>query len=223
MGRMYDETKTWNPFKGCEFDCTYCKPSFQAQAKRQKQNCLDCYHYRPHYHPERLQKRPSAKVVFVCGNADISFCEPSFTREIIASIKAHNSQKEYYFQSKQPEYFSQFLTEFPSNVTLVTTLETNRDAGYREISKAPVPSVRYEQFKALDWPNKVVTVEPVMDFDLKVFKTWLISLKPLYVWIGYNSRPKQVKLPEPDMLKVKMLQAYLGMANIKVREKDLRK
>ena len=33
---MYAEAKTWNPFKGCAFDCVYCVPSFQRQAKRQK-------------------------------------------------------------------------------------------------------------------------------------------------------------------------------------------
>lgn len=40
---MYANARTWNPFKGCLFDCTCCEPSFQKQAKRQKQRCLDCY------------------------------------------------------------------------------------------------------------------------------------------------------------------------------------
>ena len=30
--KMYAEAVTWNPFKGCKFDCSYCKPSFQQQA-----------------------------------------------------------------------------------------------------------------------------------------------------------------------------------------------
>jgi len=56
---MYPAAKTWNPFKGCEFDCLYCVPSFQAQAKRQKHRCLECYKYQPHEHPERLDSIPS--------------------------------------------------------------------------------------------------------------------------------------------------------------------
>jgi hypothetical protein len=36
---MYADAKTWNPFKGCRFDCTYCVPSFQRQAKRQMHLC----------------------------------------------------------------------------------------------------------------------------------------------------------------------------------------
>jgi hypothetical protein len=130
---MYAEAKTWNPFKGCLFGCTYCEPSFQRQAKRQRQNCDECYRYVPHYHPERLRTIPGEKIIFVCGNADLAFCKPSFTREIIARIKEQNKgrpDKTYYFQSKKPSCFSPFLSEFPENVVLLMTLETNRDEGY---------------------------------------------------------------------------------------------
>ena len=83
--RMYAGTKTWNPYKGCEFDCIYCKPSFQKQAKRQKQLCDKCYSYEPHEHPERLHKIPNAEIIFVAGNGDISFANPKFIFKIIDS------------------------------------------------------------------------------------------------------------------------------------------
>ena len=143
---MYAEAKTWNPFKGCFFDCSYCEPTFKQQSKRQKQRCMECYRYVPHYHKERLDRIPSSKIIFVAGNADISFCSPQFVREIIKAIERHNRRcpyKTYYFQSKRPEYFEQFLAEFPDNVVLLTTLETNRDAGYEVVSKAPKPSERF--------------------------------------------------------------------------------
>lgn len=229
---MYSGTKTWNCFVGCEFDCTYCVPTFKAQAKRQKQNCLDCYHYRPHYHPERLKKIPYASTVFAGGYSDVSFCEPDYMRQIIGAVKKNIEKLKrmekphslYYFQSKRPEYFDQFLDELPSPFSiLVTTLETNRDRGYDSISKAPLPSERYRQFKALDYPYKVVTVEPIMDFDLEEFLEMLVRLKPLYVWIGFNSRPKQVQLPEPHRNSVNELIHCLKLRGIDVREKDLRK
>ena len=181
---MYPEAKTWSPFKGCGFDCTYCEASFKRQAKRQQQLCQECYAYEPHCHEERLAKIPSAQIIFVCGNADISFCPRSFTRKIIERIKTHNVRcphKTHYFQSKKPAYFTPILAEFPDNVILLTTLETNRDKGYRKISKAPRPSVRYQQFKALDYPRKVVTIEPVMDFDLHEFGDWIRSVRPAHV------------------------------------------
>lgn len=222
--RMYDNAKTWNVFKGCGFFCAYCEPSFQKQSKRQKK-CMRCYRYIPHWHEERLSRIPSADVIFVCGSADISFCAPKHTRKIINRIKEHNMKcpyKTYYFQSKRPEYFKKFLTEFPDNVILVTTLETNRDSGYHKISKAPAPTVRYHQFRNLEYPRKVVTIEPVMNFDLDVFPGWIIDLDPEYVWLGYNSRPAQVQLPEPPIGKVFVLVKILRSASIGVRAKELR-
>jgi hypothetical protein len=103
-----------------------------------------------------LDKIPSASIIFVAGNGDLSFCPPSFTRKIIAAIKEHKSRQRrtFYLQSKRPAYFRQFLRSLPDNVILLTTLETNRDAGYRAISKAPLPSQRYRQFKSLDYGRK---------------------------------------------------------------------
>ena len=105
---------------------------------------------------------------------------------------------------------------------MLTTLETNRDQGYRKVSKAPRPSVRYEQFKALDYPRKVVTIEPVMDFDLRTFVAWIRSIRPEYVWVGYNSKPESVTLPEPSEDKLQAFVNRLLDAKIEVRGKTLR-
>jgi hypothetical protein len=222
---MYADAKTWNPFKGCRFSCTYCEPSFQRQSKRQRNLCADCYAYTPHRHADRLGKIPSADVIFVCGNADISFCPTDFTRRIISRIIEHNTtspHKTYYLQSKQPAYFEPFLVDLPDNVILLTTLETNRDAGYEVISRAPSPSLRYRQFKALDYPRKVVTIEPVLDFDLNTFSAWIHNIRPEYVYLGFNSKPKAVMLPEPSECKVKKLIQRLWDWGIEVRGKTLR-
>ena len=223
--RMYAETQTWNPFKGCRFECTYCGPSFRKQSKRQKRICDECYRYAPHCHEERLKSIPAANTIFVAGNADISFCPPEFTRKIISRIKLHNERcpdKTFYFQSKQPGHFAQFLSEFPPNVILLTTLETNRDAGYGDVAKAPLPSERYRQFRALDYSRKVVTIEPVMDFDQDDFSRWILDLKPEYVWLGYNSRPEQISLPEPSEAKLRTFVKSLVDGKILIKGKDLR-
>ena len=115
--RMYGETKTWNPFIGCKYNCEYCKPSFQAQMKRQKRRCLQCYDYIPHTHEKRLKTIPCAKIVFISGCGDISFCPPEYTSQIIERIRKYNrmcsQDKIYYFQSKNPRYFKQFLNTIP--------------------------------------------------------------------------------------------------------------
>ena len=228
MSRMYSDAMTWNPFKGCDFDCTYCKPSFQAIAKIWTKRCDDCYNYKPHYHPERLNKIPSKKIVFVCGNGDISFCDPNYTVDIVNAIHNHNRRcphKTYYFQSKEPIYFDQFNPAFfPDNVIMLTTLETNRDAGYGygAISKAPLPTERYKQFLNLQFPRKVVTIEPVMDFDLDIFTSWIKNINPEYVWLGYNSKPNSVKLPEPSYKKFVAFATNLINAGIKIKYKNVR-
>ena len=225
QSNMYAGAKTWSPFKGCGFDCTYCVPSFQRQAKRQLHNCQKCYGYTPHCHPDRLLKIPSADIIFVAGNSDISFCPLEFTHRIIERIRQQNARcpdRTYYFQSKRPEYFAPLVEAFPSNVILLATLETNRDEGYGDISKAPPPSERYRQFKALKYPRKVVTIEPVMDFDPRVFAGWMRRLRPEFVWLGLNSKPKSVKVPEPAPEKLQTFTELLVDAGIEVRGKDLR-
>jgi len=221
--KMYAGTKTWNPFKGCEFDCTYCGPTFKAQAKRQKHNCSECYNYVPHYHPERLKMIPNSPTVFVCGNADIKFCDTDYLKQIIEAVsKRKHREKTFYLQSKEPACLEPVLDLLPENVVLVTTLETNRDKGYDLVSKAPAPSVRYEQFLNLDYPRKVITAEPIMDFDLNVFARWIIKINPEYLWLGLNSHEKTVRLPEPSPEKLYKLAEILLASGIKVRGKSLR-
>lgn len=223
---MYTNTKTWNPFKGCEFDCTYCEPSFKRQAKRiGKKGCQDCFHFQPHCHEDRLATIPSAANIFVCSMGDISFCPPEFMWRIIASINHHLIRcpdKTFLFQSKRPGYFTPFLAGLPANnVILGTTVETNWDAGYRSVSKAPLPSERIADFWLLSYPRKFLTIEPVMEFIEPHFAREIIALRPQHVWIGFNSRPKP-QLPEPSPEKVMELMQRLVDAGIKVRGKNLR-
>lgn len=219
--RIYTDVKTWNPFEGCSFDCTYCKPSFQAEAKRQNQDCMECYHYVPHSHPERLDTIPKAETVVVCGNGDISFCSEEYMENIIYRVGRY-PKRAFYFQSKRPEYFRPFVSLFPANVVLATTLETNWDQGYRMISKAPKPSKRNEQFRNLDYPRKVVAIEPMADFDVDILAAWITDIRPEYIWIGFNSTPAQVQIPEPSKQKVIEFIELLKAQDIEVRGKDLR-
>jgi len=224
---MYADAKTWSVFKGCEFNCVYCKPSFQLQAKRQLHVCRRCYDFEPHLHPERLDTRkiPSAPIVFVGGNGDLAFSAHRDVVRIIEVITEHSARhpdRTFYLQSKRPECFEPFLDILPKSVVLVTTLETNRDEGYAAISKAPPPTERYRQFLALDYPRKVVTIEPVMDFYADIFAKMIVKLAPEYVWLGFNSKPKSVQLPEPDVDKLRVFTTLLKQAGIPVREKELR-
>ena len=227
VSNMYAGAETWNPFRGCGFACSYCKPSFQGQAKRQKHRCEVCYRFEPHVHANRISvgKVPKSPIVFVCGNGDIAFCNKNALLRILDVVDRHGEQNPdttYYLQSKKPSCFEPIIDRLSSQVVLVTTLETNRDDGYDKISKAPPPSERYRQFLALDYPRKVVTVEPVLDFDADVFAGMIAELAPEYVWLGFNSRPKSVQLPEPSADKLRAFTRLLSEAGIPIRAKELR-
>ena len=187
--RMYDDTKTWNPAVGCRFDCIYCKPSFQNiiawSTKRSGVNCDGCLNFVPHEHSERLSRIPSNDIIFAFGNGDISFYHEDFVKQAIENLidNLHRSRKKKtaFFQSKNPKVFNKYLDTLEpikDSVVLATTLETNRDEGYCDVSKAPVPSVRYKDFLALNWHRKIVTIEPVMDFDFDYLAYWIHSIGP---------------------------------------------
>jgi len=122
-------------------------------------------------------------------------------------------------QSKNPRIFKFF--NIPSNVIIGTTLETDRDDLYKGISKAPLPSLRYMYFLDLTYPRKMVTVEPVIDFNLDVLLDWILNIKPCMVWLGYDS--KKNYLPEPELEKVKHLHWKLSKEGFTVILKTIRK
>jgi len=203
--RMYKEAKaTWNPAVGCWNDCVYCVPSFQRQAKRQKSRCLKCYNYEPHLHPERLAvplpKTKEGEFIFVCDMGDWEHFLYDWKIAIIRRM-AQLPDRTFLIQSKNPESF--FLYEFPPNVILGTTIETNRST--ERVSKAPPTEYRYITLVEVKHPRKAVTHEPIMDFDLETLVEWDKEIKPEIVWIGYANRYYELDEPEADKTR------WLGM------------
>jgi len=225
MTRMYRDVATWNVWKGCLFDCVYCRPSFQAINKRIT-SCKLCQDYVPHFHEERLSKIPRARTIFVAANGDISLAHPQAMLDILTAMDIHSRkypETEYYLQSKDPRFFDPYLDDLPKSTILITTLETNYDHDYARYSNAPPPRKRWHDFKDLKWDRKIITIEPIMDFDMKEFLRMLIDINPMKIWIGYNSRPKAVQLPEPSLAKTEKLIRLLRENMIEVEEKDMRR
>lgn len=223
---MYANVATWNPQVGCKFNCIYCKPSFQRTVNRvyhcHGARCTGCRDFTPHGHPERLSTPlPSKPIIWPCAHGDISFGDPNYIKKVIDRTNGY-PRKEFYWQSKNPSCFKQYLPYFPGNTILLTTLETNRNKGYNEVSRAPLPSARYKAFQGLRWDRKIVTIEPILDFDPDIFLKWLIRLNPEAVWLGYNSKPRAVKLPEPSLEKTLQFVEALEAHGIEVRKKTMR-
>jgi len=214
--------KQWNPFVGCRHECTYCQSSFQRQLKRwAKKNCPGCYKFTPHTHPERLnQSLPKTKYmqfIFTCSSGDIASCSTEYLERVITRIRSE-PDKTFLVQSKDPSTFGRVV--FPKNVILGTTLETNRDELCEGISKAPNPSQRYRDFLKTSHPLKMITIEPVIDFDLDVMIDWVEKINPCMVWLGYDSGKNE--LPEPKLAKVKSLHWELAKKGCVVVLKTIR-
>lgn len=223
VSNMYPlSVKQWNPWVGCGFRCGFCESSFQAQLKRWgKNNCSKCYAYEPHAHPERLtQQLPrtgSMQFIFTVANGDVSSCPTSYLNQIIDRIFAERD-KTFLVQSKNPATFNR--VEWPRNVILGTTIETNRDNLYKGISKAPSPSERFNDFLAVEHPFKMVTHEPVVDCDVDVMVQWDTMINPCMIWLGYDS--KQNYLPEPELSRVQTLHWKLAKRGFIVILKTIR-
>jgi len=218
---MYlDARKTLNPFVGCNFDCSYCRPSFKRQAKRQKNRCKFCYDYIPHSHLERLNKAPprtrEGEFIFLIDFGDPSFMLPmEFTRVLQYCEKYPD--RDFLLQSKNPAYFVEF--KIPKNVIIGTTLETDNNDICMAISKAPSPFSRVEAMWKLHGVRKMVTAEPILKFDLSLFRNLIESIEPWRVYVGYDSHPKENQLPEPSLSETEELVAKLESAGIDVRWK----
>lgn len=217
---MYDDSiMQWNPFKGCLNGCLYCKRSFQAMERFRKDTCPACFRFEPHEHEERLSVRFPKTVgdqfIFTCASGDISFCDDDFLKKILDVIK-NNSDKTFLIQTKSPYWFQ--LHEFPENVILGITLESNRN--YPDISDAPLQSARIEWFSdnILKHPRKSVTIEPILDFDPFKLLYALVEINPERIYIGYDT--KKCGLPQPSIKKtLDFVELLKEQGNWKIKKK----
>lgn len=237
---MYQDRKyNWGCFVGCEFDCLYCKRSFQAQIKRwtkpridrngEKRGCEFCYKYIPHVHEERLlynyckknfPKTNGDEFIWVGQNGDISFIPDDYVSIIFQRIREF-SDKTFFFQTKNPKWYKRWEL-FPENVILGITLETDIWRKTYKLSKAPVPSQRVVDFQKINHKRKSITIEPILKFNIFDLVDMCEMINPERIYIGYDS--KHNKLSEPSLLSTKQLIEDLKetLLNCKIKEKLIR-
>lgn len=215
--RMYPErVEDISCWKGCNNRCTYC--AFNSNMIDSK--CDKCRTFEPHAHLNALLKVPKETPIgmfsTIALNGDISFA-PNEVFEKIIEYCNYWHDRTFLLQSKNPECFVSY--NFPDNVMLGTTIETNRDT--LQFSEAPKPVDRAEAM--LHIPNRrTITIEPIMEFDINALFDMIMKINPHIVWLGYDSKPEKNNLPEPEFYKVNLLVNWLKINNIDVRLKDVR-
>jgi protein gp37 len=103
----------------------------------------------------------------------------------------------YLFQSKNPMRFVEFLLQFPKQSILGTTIESDID--YADISLAPSVTQRCEVMSHLAI-RKMVSIEPILDFDIDRFVSMLHKIQPEFVSIGADSGRNNLPEPSPEKI-----------------------
>lgn len=221
-GNMYSwTTHTWNPIRGkCPHGCVYCFMKSRDVG------------------PLRLDEKVLAdnlgtgRTIFVGSSTDMwaEAVPVDWIIKVLNRCRRYNNT--YIFQSKNPDRFWKMsrtvdmAERFPLGTILGTTLESNRSYGQEYYGPPPwerVVGMINPRIKIFD---KMVSIEPVMAFDLDVFLSWLQKIGPEFVSIGADS--KGHNLPEPtagelDMLVVRLrefteVKIKKNLARIMLRE-----
>jgi len=205
-GNMYpDVTYTWNPIRGkCPHECIYCYMKiFKVGELRLDEKALK-------------ENLGSGNIIFVGSSTDM--WAKAIPHEWIEKVLEHcrKFDNTYLFQSKNPERFNYFEHEFPTKIILGTTLETNRSNDY---SKAPQPRERAEEMIKLKevGVKMMISIEPIIEFDLDEFVEMIRRIKPEFVSIGADS--KGHNLPEPKPQKVEeMIRVLRKFTDVKIKD-----
>ena len=209
-GNMYPfVTHTWNVIKGkCPHDCSYC------YMKQFKQN------------PIRFDKKEmktdlgEGNFIFVGSSCDMWAW--NINLDWIGHILDHCykfDKNKYLFQSKNPERFRKFYGYFPDQTIFGTTLESNRE--YRAIYRgAPRIMQRCAAISMIggreDGEEVMVTIEPILDFDMKEFVDMIYDIEPTWVNIGADS--KGHNLPEPPAEKIlALIEELKTFTNVRIK------
>lgn len=176
-------THTWNPLAGkCPHSCNYCSTNkFYYSVLKDKYSG-----------PIRIVEKElktnlgENNFIFVAAQNDLFANDvPSkYIERILKYCKKFDKNK-YLFQSKNPGRILEFIDRLPNDSVICTTIETNR---YNNpyICYAPSPFARAIDMNKINFP-KYVTIEPIMQFDLKEMVDLIKICSPIQTNLGADS------------------------------------
>lgn len=190
---------TWNVLIGCRFECSYCNVR-KLVVTRLKNSQRYAEGMKPRLVSELLARRfRKGQFVFVGYMGDIAW-QPKKNVELVLEVTYNFPDTWFLFCSKNPAVYTEWGFEYPENLYLGTTIETNQDY---VVSKAPPPAERYKAMVQLRHPKKFVAIEPIMDFHLGTMVDWMERISPSIIEVGPDNYNNDLKEPPP--WKVNML------------------
>lgn len=196
-------THTWNPIRGkCPHDCSYCyMKRFIVSDLRFDEK-------------EMKTDLGQDNFIFVGSSTDM-FAQDvpiEWIRKVLDKCREHRYNK-YLFQTKNPKRFMSFGLEFPTYSVFGTTIETNRNY---PVSKAPTMRERFNEIWRV-YGKKMISIEPIMDFDLFVFSSMLEHLEPDFVSIGADSQRHNLPEPSPDKVRA-LVERLRKFTDVKLKD-----
>lgn len=209
-GNLYSWCFSWNPVGGeCPHECCYCYVSNKIGPWIARMG------NKKYYGPPRLIEKefkiklvvPDGFIIFVqsCGDLFAQDIPDAWIKRVFRRIRKF-PETTFLLQTKNPARFFEYEGSIPKNCILGTTLETNRDIA---VTKAPCVKERAYTFMMLSEErdfegNKIhrlmLSLEPIMDFDLDTLVFWVQEIEPEFVSIGADSGNNNLPEPSPEKL-----------------------
>lgn len=212
-------TGTWNPISGCLYNCNYCWAKDLAINKL-KNSKRYSNGFKPSFNESELKvKFKEGDLIFVSDMGDM-FADVIPTEWIkkVFDYIIQFPKTDFLLMTKNPKRYLEVYPFIPENTILGVTIETTNDEIVKEdkISCAPLPSLRFESMKKLDRKRKMVSIEPILDFDLNLFTKWIKEIDPFLVYIGYDNYCH--KLREPILKKTTDLIDKISETSLVIRK-----
>ena len=189
-GNMYGfVNSTFNIIKGeCKLhNCSYCYMKKWGEQK-------------PLHFDEKELKTDLGEGNFIFVGSSIDMFADNVPPEWIEKVLSYcltYPNNTYLFQTKNPLRFNQF--SFRTKDTLCITLETNYSIF--DISQAPHPQIRASRFAEIAHLNKMITIEPIINFDLFDFIRLIKLIEPYQCNIGADSMNSNLPEPSPEKIR----------------------
>lgn len=207
-GQMYPFVYgTGNIIKGeCPHKCEYC---YMTRWGKQSPLHIDA----------KEMKKPidvRDKTIFIGSSTDM-FADAVPSEWITDALNYLNANRPntYLLQTKNPARFFEFVNRIDVDDILACTIETN-EAGHNY--DAPIVMNRFYHFAQLKHPRKMISIEPVIDFDAGLINMIKI-INPEFVSIGADSGNNN--LPEPSAEKLIKFIEHISKYTKVIQKKNL--
>jgi len=208
--------ETWNPVVGCKHGCygNGCWASLLARRMSHLERYREGFQSPKLVREELTRRFPRNSIVFVTSMGDLwGVWVPDEWIEKVLLATRNSPDTTFFFETKNPARYRDFLDLLPETAILSSTIETNR--GYM-LSAAPSVEERARAMESLPWPRKHISLEPIVDFDEDILLSWLERIRPIIVSVGYDNYGNG--LPEPPLEKtLRLIQDLRSFTRVELK------